>query len=244
MPMRKFKNEKFNSLPPINRTFKAEATSEDSSKLTIYGDIGESWWGDSIAAKDIEKELKNITSSNLNVHINSYGGDVFDGIAIYNLLKNHSSKIIVHVDGIAASAASLIAMAGDEIIMNTGAMLMIHEASTFAWGTKTDIQKTLNALDGIDKSIADIYMTRFTGERSEIETMIVNETWFTSSEAVDAGLADGVDEVSSNDNEEVLDPEEFKNSVLARLRKQPVEQETLAASANHNINILNKFKRQ
>ncbi len=244
MPIRKFKNEKFNSLPPINHTFKAEATGEDSSKLTIYGDIGESWWGDSITAKDIEKELKNISSSTLNVHINSYGGDVFDGIAIYNLLKNHSSKITVYVDGIAASAASLIAMAGDEIIMNTGAMLMIHEASTFAWGTKTDIQKTLNALDGIDKSIADIYMTRFTGDRTEIETMIVNETWFTSSEAVDAGLADGVDEVSNGNSDESVDPEEFKNSVLARLRKQTVAQEPVAASANQNISILNKFKRQ
>ncbi|UII56706.1 Clp protease ClpP [Cytobacillus spongiae] len=234
MRNRRFKNDKFNTLPKIDKVFKAEALNDDTHKITIYGDIGESWWGDYITATDIENLLNDIISSNIEVHINSYGGDVFDGIAIYNQLKNHKANVTVFVDGIAASAASIIAMAADELIMNTGSMLMIHEGSTFAWGNKTDIKKTLNALEGIDKSIADIYMTRYQGERSEIDTMIINETWFTSTEAVEIGLADKVNEDSTR---EQTDPEDFKNSILERFRakKEP------GAKSN---NVLNRFKRQ
>ncbi|MCP3742787.1 head maturation protease, ClpP-related [Rossellomorea sp. BNER] len=238
MQNKRFKNEKYNSLPKIDKVFKAEAASDDTHKLTIYGDIGESWWGDYITATDVENMLKNINSSNIDVHINSYGGDVFDGIAIYNQLKNHSAKVTVFVDGVAASAASVIAMAADELVMNVGSMMMIHEGSTFAWGTKTDIRKTLNALEGIDKSIADIYMTRFDGERTEIDTLITNETWFTSSEAVDVGLADRVNEVAAPDE----DPEEIKNSILERIRNKKTG--SSPAGDNPTQPILNRFKRQ
>ncbi|OLR25835.1 Clp protease ClpP [Bacillus cereus] len=181
------------------------------------------------------------TSANvITINLNSPGGDVFDGIAIYNQLKNHSAKIIINVDGLAASAASIIAMAADELIMNTGSMLMIHEASTWTWGTKLDIRKTLNALEGIDKSLADIYMTRYQGERSEIETMIANETWFTANEAVEIGLAHKVNErVEGNDD--VVDPEEFKNSVLQKFRNQKKQNEPVVASTNSNL--MNQFKR-
>lgn len=233
MKMRRFKNEKMNKLPEIQKVFKNEVVEEGiKTKLTIYGDIGESWWGDSISAADIKRALETITTNKLDVHINSYGGDVFDGIAIYNQLKNHNAEVTVYIDGVAASAASLIAMAGNEVIVNIGGQIMIHEASTYAWGNKGEIQKTLNALESIDKSIADIYMTRFAGERSEIETMIVNETWFTANEAVEVGLADKVNEVVY---ESQVDPEEFKNNVLARFRNQ---KQTVT-----NSNILAKLKR-
>jgi ATP-dependent Clp protease protease subunit len=237
--VRRFKNEKYNHLATVAHQFKAEAAeSTDSIELTIYGDIGESWWYDSTSAKDVEEALKGSTANQITVRLNSPGGDVFDGIAIYNQLKNHPAKVIVYVDGLAASAASLIAMAADELIMNTGSMLMIHEASTWAWGTKHDIRKTLNALEGIDKSIADIYMTRFQGERSEIETMINNETWFTASEAVEFGLADRVNEIKEEEQEEV-DAEEFKNSVLSRLRNKS----NAAVAASTNKNLLERFRR-
>lgn len=238
MKMKRFKNEKFNNeLPTIQRVFKNELSEDgQSSKITIYGDIGESWWGDSISAKDVERELKNLTASTIDVHINSYGGDVFDGIAIYNQLKNHEAEVTIHIDGVAASAASIIAMAGDRINMNTGSMLMIHEGSTFAYGNKGDIKKALNALEGIDKSIVNIYMDRYKGEREEIENMLVNETWFTSDEAVVAGLADEEIEVQA-----ATDPEEYKNSILNKFRKEPKPEQKIAASANNSL--LNKFKR-
>ncbi|NMH67285.1 Clp protease ClpP [Bacillus sp. RO3] len=239
---KRFKNEHYNNLPEIEKVFKAEAKDDDTHKLTIYGDIGESWWGDYITASDVEKALKEVTSNNIEVHINSYGGDVFDGISIYNQLKNHKAKVTIYVDGVAASAASLIAMAADELVMNTGSSLMIHEGSTFAWGTKTDIKKTINALESIDKSIADIYMTRYAGERSEIDTMIVNETWFTSSEAVDVGLADRVNETGEDGG--ATDPEEFKNSILAKFRARKENTQDQTPTEPPTNNLLNKFKKR
>ncbi|MHA7139802.1 head maturation protease, ClpP-related [Rossellomorea arthrocnemi] len=232
---KRFKNEKYNNAPTISKVFKAEAVNENTHKLTIYGDIGESWWGDYVTASEVETMLKSISANHIDVHINSYGGDVFDGIAIYNQLKNHKATIVTHIDGIAASAASIIAMAGDEVVMNVGSMLMIHEGSTMAWGNKGDIRKTLTALEGIDKSIADIYMTKFAGDRADIDTMITNETWFTSSEAVDAGLADKVNETKSVES----DPEEVKNSILNRIRNKKPEPQQQPAQP-----ILNRFKRQ
>ncbi|EJR06579.1 hypothetical protein II5_02402 [Bacillus cereus MSX-A1] len=236
--MKRYKNEKYNHLANVQHAFKAEAKA-DSLDITIYGDIGESWWSDSTSAVDIERTLKATSANVININLNSPGGDVFDGIAIYNQLKNHPAKIIINVDGLAASAASIIAMAADELIMNTGSMLMIHEASTWTWGTKLDIRKTLNALEGIDKSLADIYMTRYQGDRTEIETMIANETWFTANEAVEFGLAHKVNE--HVENNEVIDPEEFKNNVLQNFRNKNKQHEPAVASANQNI--LNKFKR-
>lgn len=232
---RRFKNEKYNDLANIAHEFKAEINEEtDTSKIVIYGEIGDYWW-DSTSATDIERALKDVTTSVVNVHINSGGGDAFDGIAIRNQLINHPAKVRIIVDGLAASAASIIAMAGDEIVMNTGSMMMIHEASTFAWGTKTDIKKTLNALDGLDKSLADIYMTKFKGEREEIETMITNETWFTADEAVAVGLATATSTVEDDDepvtNE--VNAEQFKANVLARFKKDEPQPNS----------FLNKFKR-
>lgn len=190
--MKRFKNEQANKMAAnIKPMFKAEA-SGDSTEITIYGDIGDSWWGESIRAKDIENALKSVETETITIRLNSPGGDAFDGIAIYNQLKNHKAKVIAYVDGLAASAASIIAMSANELIMNTGSMMMIHEASTFTWGTKADIKKTLNALEGIDESIADIYMTRFTGERETLNELVEAETWFTASAAVEAGLADRV----------------------------------------------------
>ncbi|MGH0950865.1 head maturation protease, ClpP-related [Bacillus mycoides] len=237
--MRRYKNEQYNHLANVQHAFQAEAKA-DSLDITIYGDIGESWWSESTSAVDIEKTLKATSANVIHINLNSPGGDVFDGIAIYNQLKNHPANVIIHVDGLAASAASIIAMAADELIMNTGSMLMIHEASTWTWGTKLDIRKTLNALEGIDKSLADIYMTRYQGERSEMETMIANETWFTANEAVEIGLAHQVKEQVEVDD--VVDPEEFKNNILQKFRNKNKQQnEPVVASATSNI--LSKFKR-
>ncbi|MEW4290047.1 head maturation protease, ClpP-related [Rossellomorea marisflavi] len=234
MKMNRFKNEKFNNKPAIGRVFKAEAVNADTHKLTIYGDIGESMWGDYVTASEVESALKGIDSKHIDVHINSYGGDVFDGIAIYHTLKDHKASITTHVDGIAASAASLIAMAGDKVIMNVGSMLMIHEGSTFAWGNKGDIQKKLNALEKIDQSIGNIYMTKFTGERVDIDTLITNETWFTAEEAIDAGFADSVNEEGTSP----ADPEEVKNAILDKIRNRKP-----AAPQNPASSIMNRFKR-
>lgn len=242
--MKRFKNERANKMAAgIKHQFKTEAT-EDTTEITIYGDIGESWWGESISANDIKNALKEVSTDTITIRLNSPGGDAFDGIAIYNQLKNHDAKVIGIVDGLAASAASIIAMGCDEIIMNTGSMMMIHEASTFTWGTKADIKKTLNALEGIDKSIADIYMDRYAGTREELNALVEGETWFTASEAVEAGLADKV----NNDSDEENEIENLKSIVfnlqneLNNLKNPPKpkepEQVPAVASAKGNLNKL------
>lgn len=238
--MRRFKNEQANKMAAnIQHQFKAEANG-DTTEITIYGDIGESWWGESVSAKDIQNALDGVETGTITIRLNSPGGDAFDGIAIYNQLKNHKAKVIAYVDGLAASAASIIAMAADELIMNTGSMMMIHEASTFTWGTKADIKKTLNALEGIDKSIADIYMTRYTGERGELDALVEAESWFTASEAVEVGLADKVNKTENDSEIENLKSMVFNlQNQLTQLQnpKQEPEQRP-AASANRNLSKL------
>lgn len=124
--MKRFKNERANKMAAtIKHEFKAEATN-DTTEITIYGDIGESWWNESVSANDVKNALEQVESDTITIRLNSPGGDAFDGIAIYNQLKNHKAKVIVNVEGLAASAASIIAMAADELIMNTGSMMMIH----------------------------------------------------------------------------------------------------------------------
>lgn len=245
MPKSRFKHSHYVQNQTIKNEFNME-TSNDITKITIYGDIGESWWDDdAISSSKIEDKLKEVNTSDIHLHINSLGGDVFDGIAIYNLFKNHSAKITVYVDGIAASAASLIAMSGDEIVMNTGSMLMIHEASTWSFGSKTEIQKTFNALQSIDSSIAEIYMTKFNGEKSDVDLLIKAETWFTAAEAIEAGFADRMntedeqvyvseDELEDDAGEDEGPDEEV--GFMARFKSR-------AMMEKNKNNILNKFKR-
>lgn len=238
MRIKRFKSEEMNKkAESIQPTFKTETKDDGTNEIVIYGDIGDSWLFDSTSAKEVKNAIDNMTG-NISIRLNSPGGDAFDGIAIYNLLKNHDGNVTVNVDGWAASAASIIAMAADEIIMGTGTMLMVHEAWTLAIGNKNDISKTINALEGLDSSLVDIYMTRFKGERAEIETMMTNETWFTANEAVDIGLADSVVEIEEESSNP--DPEAFKESVLVRFQKEQHKPE----AKGKTINILDKFKRQ
>lgn len=230
---RRFRNEKYSTMiPEIKRKLEAK-TEGNTTEITIYGDIGESWWGDSVSAADMDEILKNVSTENITIRLNSPGGDAFDGITIYNRLRDHDAKVKIVVDGWACSAASIIAMAADELVMNTGSMLMIHEASTIVWGTKQDFEKEIELLKKLDKSLVDIYMTKAKVEREEIETLVNNETWFTAEEAETIGFASKVEEGKA----EPTDPEAYKNSILARFQKEPMKP---AASAN----ILDRFKRR
>ncbi|WP_110928821.1 head maturation protease, ClpP-related [Bacillus massiliglaciei] len=186
-----FKNQKYNEqLASIPHNFAVVHDEEKGvSELTIYGDIGESWWGDFTSAKDVDNALKEAGSNDLVINLNSPGGSAFDGIAIYNRVKSHKGKVTIHVDGWACSAASIIAMAADELIMGAGSMLMIHEASTIVWGSKTLMRKEADMLEKLEDGIIDIYMTRANVEREEIRNMVNEETWFSANEALEIGFA-------------------------------------------------------
>lgn len=197
-----FKNQAYvEQLQKIERKFETrlnEAT--NSTEITIYGIIGDSWWDDSVSASDIDNALKSITGD-IVINLNSPGGDAFDGIAIYNRLKKHDGKVTINVDGWACSAASVIAMAADELVMGLGSMMMIHEASSLVWGTKTEMRKEANVLDELEEGIIDIYMTKSNVSREEVRNMVDAETWFSAQKALDIGFATSTASAASKDEE-------------------------------------------
>lgn len=170
--------------------YKIENKKEDMAEISIYQEIGESWFEESVTAKKFIKELKNIDAGIINLHINSPGGSVFDGLAIYNALKAHSAKIIVKIDGLAASIASVIAMAGDVIEMPKNTMMMIHDPSCFVGGSSSDMRKMANALDKIKTGIISTYQDKTGLAEDELAGLMAEETWFTAQEAINKGLAD------------------------------------------------------
>lgn len=171
---------------------------KNSAEITIYGEIGASWWGDSITPKQFSKDLKDLGDVNeITVRVNSGGGSVFDGLAIRSLLKNHNATVTVHVDGYAASIASIIAMAGDKIVMAKGSMMMIHNPATSLWGGESkDFREIADFLDKIRDSLVDVYVARTGKDAAEIIDMMNNETWMSAAEAVEMGFADEVEDSS------------------------------------------------
>lgn len=190
-----FKNQTYvDQLKQIPQKFNVIHNEEEKkTEITIYGVIGFSWWEDCFSAKDIDKALKEAGDNDVVINLNSPGGDVFDGIAIYNRLKRHNGKVTIHVDGWACSAASVIAMAADELIMGLGSMFMYHEASSIVWGTKTDMRKEADVLHELEEGIIDIYMTKTNLSREEIRTNLDAETWLSAKKAVEQGFADKVE---------------------------------------------------
>jgi len=174
------------------KPFEIKAKSATKAEIIIYSAIGQSYWEDSLSAKTFSDQLKALepTVNEITVRLNSPGGDVFDGIAIYNRLKQHKAKIIVYIDGLAASIASIIALAGDEIIMGEGALLMIHLPWTFAMGNRTDLENTVNRLVDVEEQLISIYAKKTKMDRGEIRAMLEAETWFDADQAIEKGFVD------------------------------------------------------
>ena len=168
--------------------------SVSEAEIVIYAGIGADWYGDGsmISAKNFSDELKKIpdTVNTLHIRINSPGGDVFDGIAIYNRLKQHKAKKIVYIDGLAASIASIIALAGDEIKMGDGALYMIHLPWTFAGGNRMELDNTVNRLMDIEEQMLGIYAKKTKIDRTEIRSLLEAETWLGADEAITLGFVD------------------------------------------------------
>lgn len=161
-----------------------------TSELYLEGVISsESWYDDEVSPKQFREELDRHTGD-ITVRINSPGGDSFAGMQIYNMLKDRSGKVKVIVDALAASAASVIAMAGDEVIMETGSMMMIHKSSIFAAGNEDDMLSTIELLRGVDESMIKIYSARTGKSEDEIRSLLTNDFWMTADEAVEMGFAD------------------------------------------------------
>ncbi|MEU2402807.1 head maturation protease, ClpP-related [Streptomyces rubiginosohelvolus] len=161
----------------------------DEAEVLIYDDIG-GWFG---ATADVfVRELAAVTAPNLRVRINSPGGSVFEGIAIANAIRLHPANVTVQVDGIAASIASVIAMAGDRIVMMPQSQLMIHDAHGACLGNAGDMEEMARLLNLQSENLADVYAARAGGTREEWRARMRAESWYLAQEAVDAGLADEV----------------------------------------------------
>jgi ATP-dependent protease ClpP protease subunit len=163
------------------------AASSDEAEVMLYDEVG-GWLG--ATADEFIADLRGVTAPNLRVRINSPGGSVFEGIAIANALRSHPANVTVQVDGIAASIASVIAMAGDRIEMAPNTMLMIHDASGLCMGDAADMQEMAELLDLISDNIADAYAARAGGTRDDWRALMRAETWYLPEDAVTAGLAD------------------------------------------------------
>ena len=216
--------EMLNRITPV---IKNEVTDSEHI-LTLSGVVAKDsifdYDGDLINMTAISDSLDSIGNRKLLIKLNSYGGDAFEGIEIYNYLKSLKNKVVVEVTSIAASAASIIAMGADEIRMSNGSQLMIHEASTFAVGTKSEMQKTLNALKSMDNSIVDIYHEKTGLDKTEILQLMEEETWFTSEEAVKYKFADNVITTKGGDSVAKHTKNDIAKRIVAMLNEEEVEE--------------------
>lgn len=201
--------------------FTIKAAANDTAEISIYDEIG--FWG--VTAKQFAKDLKALGNNlkQINLHIHSPGGDVFDGIAIYNLLKNHPANKTVYIDGLAASMASVIAMAGNEIIMPENAMMMIHKPWGIQGGDAEDMRKYADLLDKVESTLIMAYVAKTGKSETDLAEMLKEETWLTGKECVEQGFADKLAEplvamacIQSKKLEDYTKmPEKIKNMLFA-----------------------------
>jgi ATP-dependent Clp protease, protease subunit len=164
----------------------------DNAEIYLYDVIGEDFFG-GISAKMFADEMNKLKNAkNIDVRINSPGGNVFDGFTMYTLLKSSKANVNVYIDGLAASIASVIAMAGDSIEISATGMMMIHDPSGFSMGNAAEMRKMADLLDKIRDQIVDVYGSRTGIDKTELADMMAAETWFNPQEALDQKFATAV----------------------------------------------------
>jgi ATP-dependent protease ClpP protease subunit len=169
------------------------AASEDPATISVFDVIGEDpWGGGGFTAKRAAAALRSIGARAVRVEINSPGGDMFEGLAIYTLLREHKAEVEVHVLGLAASAASIIAMAGDRVTMGMGSFLMIHDAWGLVIGNRNDMRAAADTFERFDSAMADIYAARTGAAAADMAALMDAETWLTAKDAIARGFADAI----------------------------------------------------
>lgn len=189
----------------------------NSAEILIYDEIG--YWG--IQAADFIRQLAELTASTIDVRINSPGGSVFDGIAIFNAIRQHKAHIVTHVDALAASIASVIALAGDEVKIAKNAYLMIHEPWTLTAGNSTQLRKDADTLDKFGDTILATYVTKSGADPKEVRQLMQDESWLNADEALELGFVDEV--VDTSEVKASFDLSVFNHvpAALAGSAKQP-----------------------
>ena len=209
--------------------FKA-SVQNDTLEMLVYEEIGnDPWTGTGVSALDVKRQIDSAGSfAKVLVRINSPGGDAFEGIAIGNLIKSLKKPVHVCIDGIAASAASIIAMAGDTIEMGSNAMVMIHNAWSVAIGDSVEMRKTADLLDKISASIAQTYVDKTGKALAEVQAMMDAETWMSAKDCVENGFATTV---GNDDQEAMMFARSFKTA-LARHKALPDQLKNAVCACN------------
>ena len=190
----------------------------------FINDVIDQYWGAN--AKDLKEFLdQNSESSEIHIHINSPGGDAFEGRAMASLIRSFKGKTVCHVDGIAASAASIVAVSCDEVLMGIGTMLMIHNAWTITAGNKTDLIAQAELLDKCDQAMATDYELKSGLPREEIIAMMDAETWLTAEDAVEKKLADRIDNEKQKQDTSAFNLDAYDNTPESLLKKEEPQKE-------------------
>lgn len=186
----------------MNKKYFQLTQNNNEVDIQIYGDITSWEWLESdVSSYTLSKQIEALECDQINVYINSYGGEVAEGLAIYNQLKRHKAKVKTVCDGFACSAASVVFMAGDERIMSTASLLMIHNAWTWASGNSKELRKQADDLDKITQASINAYMQEINITEEELKQMLDDETWITPQEAIEKGFITAI--VNEKEAEEV-----------------------------------------
>lgn len=184
----------------MNKQYYSLVQENNEATLNIYGDITSwEWYPGDVSSYTLSKQLENIEADVIHVYINSYGGEVAEGLAIYNSLKRNKAKIITHADGFACSIASVIFMAGDERIMSTASLLMIHNAWTYTSGNANELRKQADDLDVITQASVNAYMAEINISEEELKQLLDDETWLSPQSALEMNFCTSI--VNEKDTE-------------------------------------------
>lgn len=221
----------------------------ETADLYIYDEIVPQYiaeWFGGISAQGLIEQLDGITASTINVRINSPGGSVFESVAIYNTLVSHSATINVYVDALAASGASIIAMAGDKVIMMVGSQMMIHDAIGVEMGNAAEMRQMADFLDKQSDNIASIYVNKAGGNVEDWRNIMLAETWMFAQEAVELGLADEIysaeekSEEDDGESTEEAEPSEEDTPDESEEESEPEEDEELENLMNRRHALVNR----
>lgn len=233
----------------INFSPKVELIEKDGKeKLYLYGSIVDEipidWWtgeeveGDFITMDKVKEELSQVKGDEIEIHLNSKGGDIYAAVAIGNYIKDYGKKVTIIVDAIAASGGSIIAMAGDTIKMYPNSLMMIHRASAWTYGNCEELRKIADNLEKFDKAVLASYQGHFKGSNKELEKLIKDETYLTAEECVTLGFADEIIEKDAS-QEEKTEEVNVKNSLLEKYKITAQEKK----KDEEKKNLILKFKK-
>ncbi len=228
----------------MNRFWKWKNQTETEERtLFLNGTIAEDSWFDDEVTPQIFKDELNSGTGNITVYINSYGGDCVAAAQIYNMLTNYNGKVTIKIDGIAASAASVIAMAGDKVLMSPVSVIMIHNPLTMVCGDHKEMEKAIDMLAEVKESIINAYEYKTGLSRAKLSHLMESETWMNANKAVELGFADGISE--KEDNAPIADAVMFSqravsnalmNKLNARYKPTAAKQAEIPKQNKHSVN--------